>query len=82
VNAVRWHHNPERNKKSTTKSDITYLSNLICQPRGDNSIADGQPVLLSSAVLDRMEITVNQYEAIAAKTHSWLTKFSDTLTFD
>lgn len=82
VNAVRWHHNPERNKHPTTKSDITYLSNLICQPQDDSNLPDGQPVMLSSAVLDRIGITVNQYETIAAKTRNWLTKYSDTLTFD
>jgi len=27
-------------------------------------------------------LKVDQYEAIAAKTRSWLTKFSDTLSFD
>jgi putative nucleotidyltransferase with HDIG domain len=82
VRAVRWHHNPERNKKSTSKSDITYLSNLMCQPQGGSDSADGQPVMLSSAVLDRLGIKVDQYEAIAAKTKSWMAKLSDTLTFD
>ena len=82
VRAVRWHHNPERNKKSTSKSDITYLSNLMCQPQGGSDSTDGQPVMLSSAVLDRLGIKVGQYEAIAAKTKSWMTKLSDTLTFD
>ena len=82
VNAVRWHHNPERNKNATTKSDMTYLSNLMCQPRGDSDSADGQPVMLSSAVLDRVGIKADLYEAIAAKTQTWMVKLSDTLTFD
>ena len=82
VNAVRWHHNPDRNKKPTTKSDITYLSNLLCQPPGGRNSAGGQPILLSSAVLDRLGITADQYELIAAKTQNWLVKLSDTLTFD
>ena len=82
VNAVRWHHNPERNKNSTTKSDMTYLSNLMCQPRGDSDSADSQPVMLSSAVLDRLGIKVDQYEVISAKAQSWMVKLSDTLTFD
>jgi putative nucleotidyltransferase with HDIG domain len=82
VNAVRWHHNPERNKNSTTKSDMTYLSNLMCQPRSDSDSADSQPVMLSSAVLDRLGIKVDQYEVISAKAQSWMVKLSDTLTFD
>lgn len=82
VNAVRWHHNPDRNKNSNAKSDITYLSNLICQPQGDSNLADGQPVMLSAAALDRLGITVAQYEVIAAKTQRWMVKLSDTLSFD
>lgn len=82
VNAVRWHHNPERNKNATTKSDMTYLSNLMCQSQGESGSADGRPVMLSSAVLNRLGIKIDQYEAIAAKTQSWITKLSNTLTFD
>ncbi len=82
VNAVRWHHNPERNKHSTTKSDMTYLSNLICQPQADGDSAGGPPVMLSSAVFDRLGLKVKEYEVIAAKTRSWMDKLSDTLTLD
>jgi putative nucleotidyltransferase with HDIG domain len=82
VDAVRWHHNPERNKKPTTKSDMTYLSNLMCQPGEGSNSANVQPVMLSSAVLNRLGIKVDQYEVIAAKTRSWMVKLSDTLTFD
>jgi hypothetical protein len=54
----------------------------MCQPQGGSDSADGQPVMLSSAVLDRLGIKVDQYEAIAAKTKNWMAKLSDTLTFD
>jgi len=82
VDAVRWHHNPERNKNATTKSDMTYLSNLMCQPRGDSASADGHSVMPSAAVVERLGIKLDQYEVIAAKTQSWMVKLSDTLTFD
>jgi len=82
VNAVRWHHNPERNKNATTKSDMTYLSNLMCQPRGDSDSAGGHSVVPSPAVVERLGIKVDQYEIIEAKTQSWMVKLSDTLTFD
>jgi putative nucleotidyltransferase with HDIG domain len=82
VNAVRWHHNPERNKNSTTKSDMVYLSNLMCQPHGDSDSADGQFITPSSIVLDRLGIKLEQYEVIAEKALNWMKKLSDTLTFD
>ena len=82
VNAVRWHHNPERNKNSTTKSDMVYLSNLVCQPHADSDSADGQFITPSSIVLDRLGIKLEQYKVIAEKALNWMKKLSDTLTFD
>lgn len=82
VDAVRWHHNPERNKNATTKSDMTYLSNLMCQPRDDSDSADGHSGMPSSAVVGRLGIKLDQYEIIATKTQSWIVKLSNTLTFD
>jgi len=82
VNAVRWHHNPECNKNATTKSDMTYLSNLMCQPRGDSDSADGHTAMPSPAVVKRLGMKLDQYEAIAANTQSWMVKLSETLTFD
>jgi putative nucleotidyltransferase with HDIG domain len=82
VNAVRWHHNPERNRNSTTKSDMVYLSNLVCQPHAESDSADGQLITPSSIVLDRLGIKLEQYKVIAEKAHSWMKKLSDTLTFD
>jgi putative nucleotidyltransferase with HDIG domain len=82
VNAVRWHHNPERNENATTKSDMTYLSNLMCQPDSGGESAVDRSAGPSVAVLERLAIKSNQYEAIATKTQSWMRKLSDTLTFD
>jgi hypothetical protein len=54
----------------------------LCQPQSENGSNGGQPVMLSSAVLDRLGLKVEHYEAFAAKTKSWMAKLSDTLTFD
>ena len=82
VNAVRWHHNPERNNNPTTKSDMVYLSNLMCQQNDDCDSTDGQFITPSSIVLDRLGIKIEQYEVLAEKAHDWMKKLSDTLTFD
>jgi putative nucleotidyltransferase with HDIG domain len=82
VNAVRWHHNPEKNKNSTMKSDMTYLSNLMCQPEGAVDSADGGSITPAAAVLNRVGIKLEQYKVVAAKTQDWVNKLSDTLTFD
>lgn len=82
VNAVRWHHEPERNKNSTVKSDMTYLSNLICQPQGDSDSAGGRSLKPAAAVLGRLGLKLDQYLKFAEKTQSWMSKLSQTLTFD
>ena len=82
VNAVRWHHEPERNQNSTTKSDMTYLSNLICQPQGDSGSAGGRSAGPAAAVLGRLGLKLDQYVKFAEKTQSWMIKLSETLTFD
>ena len=82
VNAVRWHHNPEKNKHPTMKSDITYLSNLMCQPEGAVDSADGWSLTPAAAVLNRVGLNIDKYKVVAAKTQDWVIKLSDTLTLD
>lgn len=82
VNAVRWHHDPEHNNDPTTKSDMTYLANLMCQSREDTDLTDVKSVVPSTSVLDRMNITLEQYRVIAEKAHGWMNKLSGSLSFD
>jgi putative nucleotidyltransferase with HDIG domain len=82
VNAVRWHHNPERIKNSNMQLDIVYLSNQMCQSNADIDSASGQFAMPSSVVLKRLGIKLDQYKTMAEKAHSWMKKLSDTLTFD
>ena len=67
VNAVRWHHNPERINDSTKKSDFVYLSNMLCQPHAINNLAEAQIIMPSSLVLGRLGIQLEQYDAFAKK---------------
>ena len=48
VEAVRWHHNPERLKNSNLQPEIVYLSNLLCQSIGKSDLPDGQIIMPSS----------------------------------
>jgi putative nucleotidyltransferase with HDIG domain len=82
VNAVRWHHTPERIKNLNLQSAIVYLSNVLCQSNSDSDSADGQFSMPSSVVLGRLGIKLEQYEVFAEKVRSWTNKLSDTLTFD
>jgi len=82
VNAVRWHHNPERIKNSNLQSEIVYLANLLCQSNGDSDTAGQQFIMPSSVVLNRFGISLEKYEVFAEKTQSWIKEMSETLGFD
>ena len=82
VNAVRWHHSPERIENSNIKSDIVYLSNQVCQSNANKNIANGHFALPSSMVLQRLGIKFDQYKAMAKKANLWMEKLSGELTFD
>jgi HD-like signal output (HDOD) protein len=82
VNAVRWHHSPERIENSNIKSDIVYLSNQMCQSNTNKNIANGHFALPSSMVLQRLGIKFDQYKAMAKKANLWMEKLSGELSFD
>lgn len=81
VEAVRWHHNPERVKNSNLQPEIVYLSNLLCQSGGKGDSTDEQAVMPSSVVLNRFGIKLEQYEAFANKTQVWMKELSGALKF-
>jgi len=82
VDAVRWHHNPERIKNSNLQPEIVYLSNLLCQSREDGDSANEHLIMPSSVVLKRFGISLEKYEVFAEKTQSWMKELSGSLTFD
>jgi putative nucleotidyltransferase with HDIG domain len=82
VNAVRWHHCPERIENSNIKSDIVYLSNHMCKSNTNHYIANGQFAMPSSVVLQRLGIKFDQYKAMAEKANLLIEKLSGDLIFD
>jgi len=82
IDAVRWHHNPERISNSKMQTEIVYLSNLLCQSCGDGDSAESISLMPSTVVLDRLGIKLDQYELISNKVSIWINKLTDSLTFD
>jgi putative nucleotidyltransferase with HDIG domain len=82
INAVRWHHDPDSPDASNLQMDVVYLANLLCQTPDTSGQAGGQAVELSPAVIDRLGIQVDQFEAIAGKVASWVDELSGALTFN
>jgi len=82
IDAVRWHHYPEALKNSNLHAEIVYIANLLCQSNADNESAEGEQIMPYSSVLNRLSITSEQYNVFAEKARTWMSKLSDTLTFD
>ena len=81
VEAVRWHHNPERIKNSNLQPEIVYLSNLLCQSSGKGDSTDEKLIMPSSVVMGRFGIKLEHYEEFAEKTQIWMKELSGTLKF-
>ena len=82
IDAVRWHHNPERIKNSKMQAEFVYLSNLLCHSFGGNDSAKSNFIMPSTVVLNRLGIKSNQYELISNTVSAWMNKLSESLTFD
>ncbi len=82
INAVRWHHDPDSPETSNKQMDIVYLANLLCQTTDTSGEAGGQSVELSPAVIERLGVRLNQFEAISDKIAQWVDELSDALAFN
>jgi putative nucleotidyltransferase with HDIG domain len=88
INAVRWHHDPDRIsktgkrlKETSLQSDIVYLSNSILQSNGNSESGGDERNMPSSEVLNRLGIKADQYQRMVEKAHNWKNQLADTLTF-
>lgn len=82
VNTVRWHHDPDSSDASDLQMDVVYLANLLCQTAETSGEAGGNAVELSSTVIDRLGIQLDQFESISAKVARWVDELSGALAFN
>jgi putative nucleotidyltransferase with HDIG domain len=81
IEAVRWHHDPDFPEQANASIDIVYLSNLLCQTRGNTNENGGLSYDLSPAVIERLGIDVSQFDSIAGNISQWVDELTDALTF-
>ena len=81
INAVRWHHDPDSLETSEALVDAVYLSNLLCQTTNTSGRSGGQAVELSTDVIERLGIQLNQFDTISNKVSRWVSELADALTF-
>ncbi len=81
IEAVRWHHDPDFPEQANALIDIVYLSNLLCQTRGNTNENRGPSYDLSPAVIERLGIDVSQFDSIAGNIAEWVDELTEALTF-
>ena len=82
INAVRWHHDPDSSDVSNVQVDVVYLANLLCQIPHTSAQGVGHAIELSPAVIERLGIQLDQFEAISEKVARWVDELSDALAFN
>jgi putative nucleotidyltransferase with HDIG domain len=82
IRAVRWHHDPESANECDLEMDVVYLANLLCQTSETSGAAGGNAIELSTAVMDRLGIQLDQFEAISGKVDQWVDELSHALAFN
>ena len=79
INAVRFHHNAEAIHNSSNQIDIVYLANLLFHSSTNSRTLKGQPVGLSPALINRLNIKPEQFEKLTEKVEPWIDKISKDL---
>jgi putative nucleotidyltransferase with HDIG domain len=64
VDAVRWHHEPDKCPNPTVTLDITHASDMICLMMGLGLGRDGLRYEASSAVSERLDLDADDIESI------------------
>ncbi|MGD8880356.1 MAG: HDOD domain-containing protein [Desulfobacterales bacterium] len=82
IEAVRWHHDPDSPETVNIQTDIVYLANLLCQSSETSAEIGGNSVELSPAVIERLGVQLDQFEAISGKIAQWVDELSDALAFN
>jgi len=82
IEAVRWHHDPDSPETVNIQTDIVYLANLLCQSTDTGAEIGGNSVELSPAVIERLGVQLDQFEAISVKISQWVDELSDALAFN
>lgn len=82
INAVRWHHDPDSADACDMQMDVVYLANLLCQTSETTVAAGGNALELSSTVINRLGIQMDQFETISDKVGRWVDELAAALAFN
>jgi putative nucleotidyltransferase with HDIG domain len=79
VNAVRWHHSPEKSATPDIVLDVVHVANLLCRMIGIGMGRDGLHQQPSPEVTRRLGVTSPHLEKVASQTLQWANELSAAL---
>lgn len=79
VNAVRWHHAPEKSERVDVMLDVVHVANLLCRMIGIGMGRDGLHQQPSPEVTRRLRVTAAHLEKVASQTLQWTNELSAAL---
>jgi putative nucleotidyltransferase with HDIG domain len=79
VNAVSWHHDPDRCQHYCILSDVVHVANILGRMIGYGKGRDGHSVEPSFEVVDRLGLTESQMNKLAEQTLEAVTKLTEIL---
>jgi putative nucleotidyltransferase with HDIG domain len=80
VNAVSWHHDPERCQNHCLISDVVHIANILGVMAGYGKGREVVVIEPSFEVADRLGLNKNSIEKLAAKTLEGVNKLSEIMT--
>lgn len=79
VQAVRWHHEPERSERTDPMLDVVHVANMLCLMIGIGVGRDGLNYRPSPVVTKRLGLTTSHLEKVASQTLQWASELSQAL---
>ena len=79
VNAVGWHHDPEKCENHCTFSDIVHVANILGLMSGYGKGHNGAEPIVSNPVAERLGFKPSHLEILAEETQQGVNKLADIL---
>jgi putative nucleotidyltransferase with HDIG domain len=77
VNAVKWHHAPDKADETSTLTDIVHVANVLCLMMGIGVGREGLQYRPSPEVTKRLGLQPAHLEKVASHTLDWLSDLAD-----
>jgi len=79
VNAVRWHHGPEKAPRTDAMLDVVHVANMLCLMIGIGVGREGLQYMPSENVTQRLGLSAAHLERVASQTLQWANELSQVV---